>query len=116
MRPTTTVTPSRVPKQTSRTEADSGGAAVASTGPRRTCVGCRTTRTSSELVRVARDAEGNLAIGRTLPGRGAWLCRDDLTRCSDHAIRKGGFARAFRTKVTADALEALRLQIEAFTR
>ena len=85
-------------------------------GPRRTCVGCRTTRTASELVRVATDPEGMLRIGRTLPGRGAWLCRESLEECSDQATRKGGFARAFRTKVTADALEALRLQIEAFTR
>jgi predicted RNA-binding protein YlxR (DUF448 family) len=84
-------------------------------GPRRTCVGCRATRTASELVRVGRDPEGTLQIGRTLHGRGAWLCRDNLASCSDQAIRKGGFSRAFRTKVTTESLSALRHQIEALT-
>jgi predicted RNA-binding protein YlxR (DUF448 family) len=82
-------------------------------GPQRTCVGCRDTRPASELVRVARTAEGNLHIGRTLPGRGAWLCRGTLRQCSELAIRKGGFARAFRTRVASEELSALRHEIES---
>ena len=82
-------------------------------GPLRSCVGCRTKRAQADLVRVAREADGTLRIGRTLPGRGAWLCRESLATCSDLAIRKGGFARAFRIGVQADHLSALRRQIEA---
>ena len=34
--------------------------------------------------------------GRTLPGRGAWLCRATLDACRALAVRRGAFARAFR--------------------
>jgi len=75
--------------------------------PVRTCVGCRRRRPQRDLVRIVRTGDGRLAVGRTLPGRGAWLCRDRPT-CFDEAIRRGGFARAFRTGVDRSAVEAIR--------
>jgi predicted RNA-binding protein YlxR (DUF448 family) len=55
--------------------------------------------------------DGGLARGRALPGRGAWLCRDSPT-CIDAAVRRGGLARALRTAVGPEAVEALRGRLE----
>jgi predicted RNA-binding protein YlxR (DUF448 family) len=62
-------------------------------------------------VRVARTADGSLVFGRTLPGRGAWLCRDGLVECSERAATRGGFDRAFRCRVSPASLDALRRAI-----
>lgn len=69
----------------------------------RTCVGCRTRDEASNLVRcvlvdgvIIRDEK------RRLPGRGAWL--HDSDQCWNLAIRRGGFARAFRCRVTEASL------------
>ncbi|MGH9215911.1 MAG: YlxR family protein [Acidimicrobiales bacterium] len=64
--------------------------------PIRTCVGCRRRRPQVELERFVRSPEGSIVEGRTLPGRGAWLCKDTLAACRERAERRGAFARAFR--------------------
>jgi predicted RNA-binding protein YlxR (DUF448 family) len=69
----------------------------ATSGPERTCVGCRRKAPQSELVRFVRGSDGSPVEGRTLPGRGAWLCRATLEACRAQAVRRGAFARAFRT-------------------
>jgi predicted RNA-binding protein YlxR (DUF448 family) len=67
-----------------------------------------------DLVRIALTAEGQLALGTGLPGRGAWLCRGIGTlfapNCLETAIRRQAFARAFRAPVSAEAAEALRAE------
>ncbi|MEL7210028.1 MAG: YlxR family protein [Actinomycetota bacterium] len=75
--------------------------------PERTCVGCRRRRPATVLVRVVRRGDGSLSVGRTLPGRGAWLCAGS-TECLDEAIRRSAFSRAFRAEVAADDAESLR--------
>ena len=63
-----------------------GGSGIA---PIRTCIGCRRTGAADGLVRVVRDDGGrSLAVGRTLPGRGAWLCRGS-PGCVDQADEAG---------------------------
>ena len=74
----------------------SGGGAENRQEPTRTCVGCRATRPQSELVRVARLPDGALMVGRTLPGRGAWLCAGSVA-CFEAAVKRKAFARALRT-------------------
>ncbi|MGH9228055.1 MAG: YlxR family protein [Acidimicrobiales bacterium] len=59
-------------------------------------MGCRRRRPQSELVRFVRSPEGSIVEGRTLPGRGAWLCKDALAACRERAERRGAFSRAFR--------------------
>ena len=49
---------------------------------------------------------GRLALGRTLPGRGAWLCRGSRP-CFVLAVRKGALGRALHTSVTPEAAGAL---------
>src|SRR5204863_6274806 len=79
--------------------------------PERTCVGCRRKAPTSELVRVVRLSEHEVAVGRNLPGRGAWLCREDAgpsQRCINVALRRKAFDRAFRAPVADAAIHALR--------
>lgn len=71
--------------------------------PVRTCVGCRSRRPHTELIRCAL-VEGVIAVGRGVPGRGAWLCGRG---CIDAARRRRGFDRAFRTSVPSEWIDVL---------
>jgi predicted RNA-binding protein YlxR (DUF448 family) len=51
--------------------------------------------------------DGGLVFGRTLPGRGAWLCRGSLA-CFDAAARRNAFERALRATVASEAVASLR--------
>jgi uncharacterized protein len=65
--------------------------------PVRTCVGCRGRfpLADGRLVRVAIGPEGNVQVGRSLAGRGAWLCALDRG-CLDRALRTKALHRALR--------------------
>src|SRR5438477_11101439 len=75
--------------------------------PTRTCVGCRRARPQEELVRYVRTPDGMLAEGRSLSGRGAWLCRGSAA-CVEEAIRRKAFGRALRGEIDPMASEWLR--------
>ncbi|MEO5664847.1 MAG: YlxR family protein [Nocardioides sp.] len=70
--------------------------------PVRTCVGCRTRTTKSELLRVVAgsDAQGQPAVcpdpRGTAPGRGAHL--HPTPECYDLAVRRRAFSRALRLR------------------
>jgi predicted RNA-binding protein YlxR (DUF448 family) len=71
----------------------------------------------SDLVRLARAADGSLLVSRTAPGRGAWLCAVDATRfpspaCVEQAVRRKALAKALRTPVEQATIEALRESVE----
>ena len=46
--------------------------------PMRKCIGCNTSKDKRELIRVVRNAEGEISIDTTgkKPGRGAYICKD----------------------------------------
>ena len=73
--------------------------------PVRTCVGCRRRGPQDELIRVVRRPDGTVQAGRTLPGRGAWLCAGSPA-CLQRAARRGALARALRAPVSAEAVLA----------
>ncbi|CAB4861391.1 unannotated protein [freshwater metagenome] len=85
---------------------------VDTTEPLRTCVGCRTKRPQSALVRYALTADGTPVVSRTAAGRGAWLCADGAT-CLQQAIKRRGFERAWKRPVAATGFESLRVADEA---
>ena len=74
--------------------------------PLRTCVGCRTVRPKRELVRLVR-AGDTVEIDRRqrMPGRGAYLCREQ--RCWAAGIAKRGLDRTLRTNLPAATLQEL---------
>jgi predicted RNA-binding protein YlxR (DUF448 family) len=57
------------------------------------------------MVRIARASDGTLHAGRSVPGRGAWVCSP---ACFDLAARRNAFERALRQPVPKPELEALR--------
>ena len=75
--------------------------------PERTCIGCRRKTAPAGLVRVARRPDGALAVGRTEPGRGAWLCAGSVA-CFDAAVRRRAFGRALRADVSGQEMACLR--------
>ncbi len=89
-----------------RRDVGAGTPDVVASGPVRTCVGCRRRGATDTLVRLVASGEPpGYLVGRTLPGRGAWLCRADETplpseACLREAVRRKSFARAFRVTST----------------
>ena len=71
-------------------------------------MGCRARRPQDELVRIARTDGGQLAVGRALPGRGAWLCAASSGPCFDLAVRRKAFGRALRGDLATEATAGLR--------
>ncbi len=75
--------------------------------PQRTCIGCRTTSSKWELVRVVRTADGvQVDPTRRLPGRGAYV--HARRACWEAAFKRKAFARALRTELTPADVERLR--------
>jgi predicted RNA-binding protein YlxR (DUF448 family) len=70
-------------------------------------VGCRRTAPPAALVRVVAGPGGSLQVGRSLPGRGAWLCAG-TTACLETAVRRKAFDRALRMRLGEGAVEHLR--------
>jgi len=64
-------------------------------------------RPQGELVRYVRTADGMLAEGRTLRGRGAWLCRGSAA-CVEAAVRRKAFGRALRGDIRPESIDRLR--------
>jgi predicted RNA-binding protein YlxR (DUF448 family) len=60
---------------------------------------------------VVADGAGGVQIGRSLPGRGAWLCADTAS-CLDQAARRDALGRALRVRLDADAYAHLRSLLE----
>ena len=53
---------------------------------------------------------GTLEVGRSLPGRGAWLCPDRT--CLELAERRKAFPRALRQELADGAIGALRARMD----
>jgi len=80
--------------------------------PQRRCVGCGRIAPKFELVRIALvDAASSRRavcdLEGTMPGRGAYLCRQEGSKlptadCLQRALGRGGIARALRCTVALD--------------
>jgi predicted RNA-binding protein YlxR (DUF448 family) len=64
-----------------------------STGPMRTCTGCRRRQTQDRLIRVRHAGDGRVSVGSGA-GRGAYVCFD--ATCVQKACRSGSLARTLR--------------------
>jgi predicted RNA-binding protein YlxR (DUF448 family) len=64
--------------------------------PQRTCLGCRTVKAKTSLVRLARTSTGEVIADSTAtePGRGAYLCPD--ATCLTRGLVRDRLAHAFR--------------------
>jgi len=59
---------------------------------------------------VARLEGGSLVIGRSAPGRGAWLCRNSPD-CFDVAMKRQAFERALRGRVEKREMDRIRIAL-----
>ncbi|HEV2758913.1 MAG TPA: YlxR family protein [Acidimicrobiales bacterium] len=73
-------------------------------------MGCRRVASPDQLVRVVAEPGGGLAVGRTRPGRGAWVCAGSPA-CVDAAERRKAFDRALRTTVHGHAVDEVRTTV-----
>ncbi|MDQ3354785.1 MAG: YlxR family protein [Actinomycetota bacterium] len=58
-------------------------------------------------MRVIRRSDGTLGVGRTLLGRGAWVCTDSPD-CIEQAERRNAFTRALRGPIEPGAVDEVR--------
>ncbi|MFM7059569.1 MAG: YlxR family protein [Actinomycetes bacterium] len=70
-------------------------------------MGCRRTTDPGSLVRITVGPDGHLRVGRTEPGRGAWLCAGSPA-CLERATRRGALPRALRRDIPTGDIERLR--------
>src|SRR5258708_1620720 len=75
--------------------------------PTRTCVGCRTPKPKRELIRLVRQATGEVVVDPSgkLNGRGAYLCPDEA--CWTQAERRRGLERALSVQLDSAAWQNL---------
>jgi len=81
--------------------------------PMRMCVGCREMKEKRELLRIVKNAEGEIRFDRVgkAPGRGAYVCRS--AECLTRAVRQRQLERALETKIDEAVYQQLMEEIHA---
>ncbi len=84
--------------------------------PQRQCVGCGEMKNKRELIRVLKDAEGNISMDATgrKNGRGAYLCRS--MDCFRKAVKNKGLERSFKMAIPKEVYESLEKEMEQIDR
>ena len=79
--------------------------------PQRKCLGCNQSKDKKELIRVVRNADGEISIDMTgkKPGRGAYICND--VNCLKAARKGKRLERAFETQISDEIYDRLEQEI-----
>lgn len=79
--------------------------------PQRMCVGCQEMRPKKELIRVVKNAEGEVSIDLTgkKPGRGAYICKN--IDCLEKAIKTKRIERSFEMKISDEIYNRLKEEL-----
>ncbi len=80
--------------------------------PMRQCVGCGQMKNKKEMVRVIKQAEGNILLDKTgkQNGRGAYICNDK--ECFKKARNNKGFERSLKSQIPEDVLDLLEKEFD----
>ena len=80
--------------------------------PQRKCIGCNTSKDKKELIRVVRNAEGEISIDMTgkKPGRGAYICKD--AACLKLAKKGKKLDKAFDVAISDEIYARLEQELE----
>ena len=80
--------------------------------PQRKCIGCNTSKDKRELIRVVRNAEGEISIDTTgkKPGRGAYICKD--AACLKLARKGKKLDKAFDVAISDEIYARLEQELE----
>ena len=81
--------------------------------PMRMCVGCREMKEKKELLRIVRNAQGEISFDRIgkAPGRGAYICK--AKDCLTKAVRQRQLERALEAKIDEAVYNQLMEEIDA---
>ena len=79
--------------------------------PMRKCIGCNTSKDKRELIRVVRNAEGEISIDTTgkKPGRGAYICKD--AKCLKLARKGKKIDKAFEVAISDEIYDRLEQEL-----
>ena len=79
----------------------------------RMCVGCRERKEKRQLLRIVKNAEGQISFDRVgkAPGRGAYICRS--AECLEKAVRQRQLERALETRIDESVFAQLMEEIHA---
>ena len=80
--------------------------------PVRQCVGCGEMKSKKEMMRVLKDAEGNITLDMTgkKNGRGAYLCISG--ECRKKARKNRGLERSFKMSISEQIYEKLEKEFQ----
>ena len=79
----------------------------------RMCVGCREMKEKRELLRIVKNAEGQISFDRVgkAPGRGAYVCKSKA--CLERAVKARQLERALETRIDEAVFAQLMEEIDA---
>lgn len=80
--------------------------------PLRQCVGCGEMKNKKEMMRVIKDAQGEISLDVTgkKNGRGAYLCFN--RQCLEQAEKNKGLERSFKMSIDRSVYESLQKEFE----
>lgn len=80
--------------------------------PQRQCVGCGEMKNKKEMMRVIKDAQGNISLDVTgkKNGRGAYVCFNE--ECLKKAIKTKGLERSFKMSIDPSIYEVLQKEYQ----
>lgn len=81
--------------------------------PERTCIACKEHKPKGELIRIVKDAEGNISLDFTgkKQGRGAYVCND--LACIEKCVKSKALNKAFKTNVSQEVYDAIVEQFQS---
>ena len=79
--------------------------------PLRKCIGCNEMKDKKELIRIVRNADGeiNVDLVGKMAGRGAYICKD--RKCFDMAAKAKRLEKSFKCKIPDEIYNSLREEI-----
>ncbi len=79
--------------------------------PLRKCIGCNEMKDKKELIRIVRNAEGEINVDPVgkMSGRGAYICKS--LKCFDSAVKAKRLEKAFKGKIPDEIYDSLRVNI-----
>ena len=79
--------------------------------PIRLCMGCKEGKPKKELIRVVKNADGDISLDLTgkKQGRGAYICKD--IACFKKARKAKRFEKAFECKIPEEIYESLEKEL-----
>ncbi len=79
--------------------------------PLRKCIGCNEMKDKKELIRIVRNADGeiNVDLVGKMAGRGAYICKS--LKCFDNAVKAKRLEKSFKSKIPDEVYDSLRVNI-----